>query len=230
MKQNKYFIIVKESGVFLSFFTYIYLITLPLLALSQLIIGQQSWLSMLILFIGNVIYIGFLVAYFRKSLVSEWKVFRANYSKIIDISITWWFIGVVGMALSNYLISTFLPGATPTNQELIEANIFRFPLYMAFATIIFAPLVEELIFRKLLRRIFSSTWLFVAASTVTFGLCHVITSASSLHDFALFVPYAVLGFTFAMTYVKTKSIYGPIFTHAFHNGLLFAILYIGHIL
>jgi len=230
MKQNKFFILIKESGVFLSFFTYIYILVLPLVALGQAWIEQHSWLMILFLFIGNVFYMGFLIYYFRKDLVDEWRSFRANYGKMIDISITWWFIGVTGMALSNYLISTFIPAATPTNQELIEANIFRFPLYMAFMTIIFAPLVEELIFRKLLRKMFRTTWLFIAVSTFTFGICHVVTVANNWQDFVLVIPYAILGFTFAVTYVKTKSIYAPIFTHAFHNGLLFAIIYIRYLI
>jgi len=226
--QNKYVNLIKESLVFSSFFSYIYILGLPLLLFFTPFIREHDWAMTALIAFAGIFYLIFLIYYFRKDLIKEWKIFKDNFNDVIDVTIKYWFIGVIGMVVLNYLIATFLPSATPTNQNLIEEQIFKFPLYMAFAVIIFAPLAEELIFRKLLRRMFPTPWVFIFMSTLTFGVCHVVASATGWHDFALIVPYAVLGWAFAMTYIKTKTIYSVIFIHAIHNGMLFAVIVAGH--
>ncbi len=100
-----------------------------------------------------------------------------------------------------------------------QQSLSEFPiLYLIFGTIIFAPVVEELVFRGSIRRIIKNDTLFMIISALTFGLLHTIGQEANLFDTILMaLPYMGMGFILARTYVKTNNLCCNITMHALHN-------------
>ena len=86
-------------------------------------------------------------------------------------------------------------------------------------TTIFAPINEEIIFRKSIQDCLKNKWVFIIVSGLIFGYLHVLGS-ESLYDFLYIIPYGSLGAAFAYLLSKTDNIYVTILMHLIHNGLL----------
>ena len=157
------------------------------------------------------------------------KNFKSNFFKVILIYI----LGLLIMYVSNNLIAYFFTEANPGNEEGVRKLINNYPIYMCFSTIIYAPFVEEIIFRKSIFNIFKKIdnknikkWLSIIVSGLIFGLLHVVGTANGIYDYLYIIPYASLGIALALMYYKTDSIFVPITIHAIHN-LVAMILYFG---
>ena len=87
------------------------------------------------------------------------------------------------------------------------------------ATTLFAPIVEELIYRKSLQDCFKNKKLFIIISGLIFGLIHVIGSPNPL-DYLFIISYGLFGACFAKILVETDNVYSTIMVHMFHNGIL----------
>ena len=81
------------------------------------------------------------------------------------------------------------------------------------------PIVEEVIFRGVLRRFIKNNTLFIIASGIIFGVLHTIGEASLANIIIMAMPYAVLGGGWAYLYAKTDNITNNILAHAFQNTL-----------
>jgi len=92
---------------------------------------------------------------------------------------------------------------------------------------IYAPLTEELIFRKSIRDVIKNKWLYIIISGLIFGGLHVVSSIDSLIDLIYLIPYCSLGFVFASLYIKTNNIYSTIVAHSFHNTLALLLYLMG---
>ena len=125
------------------------------------------------------------------------------------------------MERTEFVLNKELAG----NEQEVRNYIDNFPLYMLFSTVIFAPITDELTFRKSIREATSNKWIYAITSGLIFGLLHVITYISNWTDLVYLIPYSSLGVAFALLYHKIDNIYCPMVVHAMHN-LLAVILYL----
>lgn len=128
-----------------------------------------------------------------------------------------WAIGGIFLAYFSQIIAATIemyifridPGSE--NTEAILALIKSLPLVIVVSSI-FGPILEEIIFRKI---IFGSLYkkmnFFFAGliSSVIFAVVHM--------DFTHILLYTAMGFAFAFLYVRTKRIIVPIIAHISMN-------------
>lgn len=151
--------------------------------------------------------------------------FHHNFKENLKTSLRYWGIGIVIMIISNLIITILTNGRIATNEEAVRELIQISPLYMAFELIIYAPISEELIFRKSIYNITKNRYIYILLSGLIFGGLHAISSFNSLIDLLYLIPYCALGFTFAALYSKTNNIFSTITIHSIHNTLAL-ILYL----
>lgn len=161
---------------------------------------------------------------YKKELLKDLKDFKKNFGKITDISIKYWFIGFICMLVSNFVIQKLLPVTIASNEQNVRSIISTSPFMAFFATCIFAPFLEEMIFRKSFRDPINNKWLYLCVSGFVFGALHVVNSITSLYGLFYIIPYSSLGIAFAYTYYKTDNIFASIFAHFLHNTSTFIIL------
>ena len=185
-------------------------------------------LKVIYLFIFDILFLTLLGYVYRKDLIVEFKrFFNRDFFKNIRLSFRYWFSGLVIMVISNYIIAIITNGTLAGNEEAVRGLIDKFPIYMAFQVMLYAPLTEEIIFRKSIGKVINNKLLFVIISGLVFGGLHVISSVSSLIDLVYLVPYCSLGFIFALLYSKTNNIFSTVIVHSFHNTLAFLLYLIG---
>ncbi len=150
---------------------------------------------------------------------------KKNFQAFFDQCFKIWFLGFLGMVISNLLIQIFFPSAVAGNENAVQNMIDVTPLLMLLTAGIIAPIVEELTFRKAIRNIFPNPKLFIPISGLLFGFLHVIFAYQSLFDFLYVIPYASLGIAFSYMYFKTDNILSSMMMHFLHNTsiILFSI-------
>lgn len=179
--------------------------------------------AMLIYFALDILLLLILYFIYRKSIKKEFLIFKSDWKKYLEKNIQYWVIGLVLMSLFNLIISNIISKELPENEQLLRVLFKNMPVYMIFSTLVFAPLTEELIYRKSLRDVFKDDRVFVIFAGLLFGLAHVVYSYKEALDFLYVIPYGALGGSFAYMYTKTKTIFVPITFHFMHNFLSIAM-------
>lgn len=177
--------------------------------------------------LSNLILITIFILIYRKSLIDDFKKFIKKPLNILETSFKYWFIGFIIMVVSNLIITYILNKGLAGNEQEVRNYIDSFPLFMLFNTVIYAPLTEELTFRKSIKDITNNKWFYVLTSGLVFGMLHIVSYITNWTDLIYLIPYGSLGISFALLYHKTNNIYSTISMHAMHNLLAVVVYLIG---
>lgn len=224
MKNN----LIKNIVILLSYFFYEFII-ICILGILGIDISKLNFLQKNIyLFIVDGIYLIGLIWLYRKELKEEIKDFKNNGSNYILKYAPLYLIGVIVMGVTNSILFNITGMEVSTNEQTVRTLIKYYPIYMTFSSVIYAPIVEELIFRKSIKKFFNNGVLFVLVSGIMFGLIHVISTGNeSLNELLMGIPYIIIGIDIAYIYYKTKNIFTTIIIHSMHNLTLLILQFIG---
>lgn len=156
--------------------------------------------------------------------------FKDNIRKFKEnllINTIWSLTAGVGiMYLISYLANVIIVLAlgtsdTASNQLLFESLIENNFIFMAIQAVIFAPIVEELIFRGLVFRTFRKYNVFWGhfISAFFFGFIHIYQGlfAGDMTQLLYLLSYGGMGFAFSLVYEKRKTIVAPMLVHMANN-------------
>lgn len=125
--------------------------------------------------------------------------------------------------ISNLIIKLFIDSNLPNNEQTIRDIFGISPIYIFFSAVIYAPIVEELVFRYSFKKIFSNKWIFIILSGLIFGGMHVFNNFENLTDLLYIIPYSAPGIVFAYMLEKSDNVFVPISFHFIHNGILISL-------
>ena len=141
-----------------------------------------------------------------------------NKTKIIYVFIPLLYLIFFALRANHYYTPNDSDGLLKltniTNISFLLQNL----LVLASACI-FAPIVEEIIFRGILLHRLSIKWDIkqgIIISSLFFGI---------LHGFS-FIPISILGIIFCLIYLRTNNLYYTIFAHATYNFIILTSDYI----
>lgn len=185
---------------------------------SSYLVSENPFYSLLIesTFIIGLFFI------FKKTLINEAKIFIKNKNSNIYYAVYYWMLGSLAMLITGSIINAFFP-ITTANDDIIKMLINKNVFIMSISTIIFAPIIEELIFRFIPRQIIKNNFIYILFSSLVFSSIHVLTKTSSFYDYLLIIPYACMGIALAAGYLKNKNVYAPILMHVIHNSFAFIL-------
>lgn len=182
------------------------------------ILALNNNLKYIALIIIDLSFMFILYLIYRKELNNEFSKYIKNFGKNFSFGLKLWLLGLILMIGSNIIIQLIYPSVA-TNEEAVQESLKMFPIYTAFASCIFAPFVEEIIFRKCLAKVFKNSFLFIVISGLLFGLAHTITEIGT-SQMLYIIPYGLFGSIFAYMYSKTKNIFVSMTFHFIHNTVL----------
>lgn len=183
------------------------------------------------MFFCDIGYMLILFLIYKDKLVNDFKEYFKKIGTNFELSFKYYFIGVIIMMASNLIITLFFSEANAGNEEAVRNLIDQLPLYMIFSVSLYAPFVEELIFRHSIKdcimchgknKIVKFIYIFV--SGFIFAAMHILGQTNSYLDYVFLIPYLSLGIAFAALYTKTDNIFSSITMHALHNTVT-VILY-----
>lgn len=178
-------------------------------------------------------YMLILFLFYKKKIIKDFNKYKKNFWKNFEESFKYYFIGLVIMIVSNLIITFFFTDANAGNEETVRSMIDMVPLYMIFSVSLYAPFVEELIFRhsikdcvmchgnnKLIRGIY------VFISGFIFAAMHILGQTTSVLDYIYLIPYMSLGIAFSALYSKTDNIFSSISMHCLHNTVTIILYFV----
>ena len=146
-----------------------------------------------------------------------WNVFKGEKSSTGEAfgwGIIGFFLVLLGQSLGAYIEQKIGIDMGSENTEAIM-NVTKVAPIMMLATVIFGPVLEELVFRRV---IFGSLiqnynfWISSIISAIFFAAIHM--------DFTHIILYTICGMVFAFLYYKTKRLLTSIIAHILLNGFL----------
>ena len=171
-----------------------------------------------------------LVAY-REKVINDTKEFFKKFRSHFKTNLKYYLIGLVAMIFFNLLISQLFKNASATNEEMVRSFIKLYPIYMLFSVSVYAPIVEETIFRRSIKdcfKVFKDNkilkYVYVISSGFIFGAMHIVGSTELLIDYVYILPYMSLGMALAMMYNKHENLWDSAFFHALHNLIALGLL------
>jgi len=176
-------------------------------------------LKLVVALIYDLLLLMVIIFIYLKTIVQDFNNFKSNIKYYIDNYFKYFFLNLGLMMLSNIIIINITSINNSTNQEYITNLLGKYPLYTIIATILIAPITEELMFRLNIRKIFKSDLVFIIMSGLIFGALHM-TVATSFKELLFIIPYSIPGIIFAYTLTKSKNIFVPLSLHTMHNTLM----------
>ena len=192
--------------------------------------SQFLWSDLIVKFgiskllVGAVFYIMMIIL----SLTIFNDLFRDNF-KIFKENIKTYFNNLIGTVGKFYVIYFLIAMVTvflaKVDTSVNQSNVEALPIWYSFPlAIIYAPIVEESLFRGCIRRFIKNDKLFIVVSAITFGLLHTLfTELNIFNAIVLAIPYMTIGGFLAYLYTKTNNMFTNMSFHAFHNTMAMII-------
>ena len=183
---------------------------------------DESKYKVVISIIFYILMITLSIIFFKDLLKENYKVFKNNFKTYISN-----LLPLIGKYYLVYLaIAMFAVFLTDEISSANQTSIEALPIWYSFPlAVIYAPIVEEALFRGCVRRFIKNDTIFVIVSAICFGLLHTIFSEESLYNtIAMSLPYMAMGGFLAYIYTKTNNILCNMSFHCFHNTLAMLVL------
>lgn len=219
--------------LFYFFFSTILLIVLNYFNIKPAEFSQVNKIIYLLIEAIFMLFIMILIYY--KEIKSEFKDFKENFLKYFNEYKGYWPTMLFLMIIANIFVSFFttdISNNEETIRTILHSGIPGF-VYTSITCTLIAPLMEELVFRKSIKKIIPQKYLFILTSGLFFGSMHVIGQTEHLIEYLHIISYSIPGFVLATAYQKSNNIFVSTSIHFCHNTFLLIgqiILMIGGIL
>lgn len=171
----------------------------------------------------QIIIFGITILIFKNVYKRDFKYLKSNFSGYFKNALKFWGIMYLVMFLVVAIQQfVFKAGGQSVNQMTLES----LPIWYTFPlAVFFAPVVEEAIFRGVIRRFIRNDILFIVISSISFGLLHTLGSEESLYLVIVqSLNYVAMGSLLAYSYTKTNNIFTSMMVHAFNNFVAMLVI------
>ena len=218
---NKIRQLIKTLIIFVAYLTYTLIFGFLLESIG---INNQTF----IYFIADFIFLFSIFLVYKNDLREALINLKKNFSiKKLIFKIILWVIIIFGVnILGGIITEVLLPGLSSDNNSIMLQS-FEI-IYMAFKTLIFAIIAEELVFKKSVREVVSNKILFIILSSVIYAIINIgysdWTSISILPDL---IGYFLFACITSILYIKYDNIILVMLVKFCYNLIPFTILLLG---
>ena len=171
-------------------------------------------LTIVIEVLFNILMIILCIMFFKSQIKHNLKIFKENFKAYIRFILPRFGMAYVFLFIFSFVSILITNNVVSVNQKTAES----LPIYYLIpAVVIYAPIVEEILFRGVIRRFIKNNTIFIIISALVFGILHTIGEASIINILVMSLPYASLGAYLAYIYTKTNNIFSNITSHMLFN-------------
>lgn len=164
------------------------------------------------------------IYYNRNYFIDQFYDFKSNLFGNLGLIFMTFIILLFASGITNSIMEVINQNKTPDNQESINQmlnSVLFVKLSMVIYAILFAPIIEEFVFRKAILGLAPNKVVGILLSGFTFGLIHVIGDS-----IIQIIPYMIPGMILAtIFYYSKRQIYVVILGHALYNSLILIALF-----
>ena len=165
----------------------------------------------------------------KESFRADKQDFKKNKKQYLVQIVIGFFMVYAALLVANLILQILGVLGTSENEMAIQRLFTDDPLQLGMLFLllcVFTPIVEEVVFRKIIYNFFEPRTNYkvaIAATGIIFGLMHVL----AYRDFVQSIPYILMGLTFGYIYYKAnKNIYVTIGVHFLNNLLSYAVYFL----
>lgn len=177
----------------------------------------------------NIPLVGFFIYILKDNIIDDFKRFKNSRMK----NILFVFLGLISCyilsAVVAYIYEILGVSGVSDNQDTINLALnSSAKIPMIISVVIFAPIVEEILFRKLLFGTLEENFKFpsvvvIIISTLVFSLIHVAGGGNLIYIFQ-YIPLAfVITFSY---YISNRNIFVPMGIHFLNNLISVIAVYL----
>ena len=145
--------------------------------------------------------------------------------KIIKKALIYWLIGLITMVVSSEIIELIgIP--LNSNETMIREQLKEFPITQILQTVIFAPIMEEIVFRYSFKDLSRNKHIYALFTGIFFALMHLPDALINPTMLIHLIPYSALGIAFGYIYKDTDNLLATIIPHSLHNLISILQLFI----
>lgn len=173
--------------------------------------------GLLVSLTSDLLVLGIAIYGFKDILRRDLKIFKENakeYLKyLLPRFIKFLVIYIIVSAICTMKLGN---GQKSENQQVLDILPIWFLIIDA---VIVGPILEEFIYRGILRRFLSNKMFFVLISAIVFGIAHVFFEDNLGTAIINMIPYSVMGGFFAYIYASTENITNNMLCHITYNAI-----------
>ena len=150
----------------------------------------------------------------NKKFLPVFKGKPSGFGSVILWGVLGFFLAMAGQIIGAGIESMFGVTAGSENTELLS-NIAKTAPIIIFAMVLFAPFLEEVVFRRIIfGGLYTKTnfWVAAVVSAIVFAAVH--------NELQHLLMYLMPGLAFAFVYYKTKRLLTPMIAHFLMNGFV----------
>lgn len=180
----------------------------------------------------------FLDLFFLGMFIVIWRG-TLSFKSLQDISIkkfiTTTLIASMFLLVTNIVlglvIESIVGSSSGANEEALAQMMDVAPYSLVFAAVIFAPIIEEIIFRGCIYNLVekkTNSILAIIVSGAIFGFIHIMGGLmeGNMLELVYFIQYFIMGALFGFFYYKTKNIHFCIAIHMINNLIAVALMFL----
>jgi len=225
---------LKKSIFLLFHFTIGYFALYPFILVFMIdLVGLDIWLTNGIIdIVYSLLMLVASVYLTRDLLLRSINVLAEHPIKTFKVILTTFSFMLFSSFILNYIIS-YLSGLGDSANQTFIIDLFKdYPYLIIIQALVYAPIVEEIMFRGLIFGSLSkkSIPLAMVVSSLLFGLAHVYESllTGNFADLWFIPTYAMLGYFLNRAYLKSGTIVSSMALHFMNNALgILAIFLVG---
>ncbi len=209
------YIAMQVSSIYLAQFLIGYLNNKPTMEELDATYHGFAWSLFIVNTIAAIIFLVLIAR--NKKFMQVFKGKKASIGSIILWGVLGFFLAMGGQMLAASIESMF--GVTPgSDNTALLTDIAKTSPIVIISMVLFAPLLEELVFRRVIfGGIYMKTnfWIATLVSAVVFAAVH--------NELEHLLIYTMPALVFAYLYYRTKSILTPMIAHGLMNGFVVVV-------
>lgn len=188
---------------------------------NKIISNENGYMVVTTIFYVIMVCLCFII--FEKEILKAFDLFKKHLNSYIIFIRNKVLIGYLIEIIASLIAFLIIGMYTSANQDALSQMPF---IYVCITAILFAPFVEEILFRGCLRRFIKNDIAFIIISGIIFGLLHTISEANLLRIIVIGLPYISLGCVLAYSYVKSNNIFTNIGMHMTINTISCILMFL----
>lgn len=169
----------------------------------------------------NILLMIILLIIYRKSFGEFIKDFKINYKKHLLTILKYLGFTIVAV-FASYAIKTLVFGIEEVAEnDMILYNYFKqIPPLMIFMTVIYYPIVEELVFNHTIKVLIKNKWLYIIISSLFFWYFNIAFIGINYVSIVSSFYYFAIALLRAYAYHKTNNLLVPIGIKMLYNAFV----------
>lgn len=190
-----------------------------LFVLIMFVLPKYKFFHMFPTYLPYVIIFILVLLFNYKYIIEDFKIFKNNIKVYLPFVIKRYLYMLLIMIVVAVPVVLINNGSTSNNQKMLNAMFSKLPLISVLLSCLYAPFVEENIFRLSLSKIVKNKYFFIILSAIIFGFLHVFDKSNSIKDYLFVFQYSALGICLAKAYSDSNNIFVSISMHFMQNFL-----------